>query len=247
MKAAARGLTLVELLVAVAILSAVIGTMASSFYGSVRAWRSVERRLDLAQSGRTALAQISRELGSVWIGGGRPGAEFLGDQQRLLFTAALEPSSWDSTPEYDLKRVGYFVGGSRWQDGDSLWRWESRFPYSEAWADVGLDEMEGISGGEELAEGVVEVFFAYFDGQEWWDSWGSDPGLADGEELLVPTSQQQDLPVAVYVSVVITESGEGGREEAFTTTARLQLARPTAEPVEMPEMVEPGAVPGAML
>jgi prepilin-type N-terminal cleavage/methylation domain-containing protein len=75
-----KGLTLVEVLVVVTILSVLALSVYTVFKSGVDAWSKAEERLDIYQNARVVLDQISRELAGAFVDGanaklvGTPGA-----------------------------------------------------------------------------------------------------------------------------------------------------------------------------
>lgn len=64
------GITLVEILVVVAILSILVLSLFTVFKSSSEAWLKSRERLEIFQNARMVLEQISRELPSVFVGDG---------------------------------------------------------------------------------------------------------------------------------------------------------------------------------
>lgn len=65
-----KGLTLVEVLVVVTILSVLALSVYTVFKSGIDAWSRSEARLDIYQNGRAVLDQIFRELAGAFTGGG---------------------------------------------------------------------------------------------------------------------------------------------------------------------------------
>ncbi|MBI3011075.1 MAG: hypothetical protein HYY58_01090 [Candidatus Omnitrophica bacterium] len=101
----ATGLTLVELLVTLALLAAVIGTVAATFAGGVRVWERLEARGTRDQWVQVALEQLRHDLHNLRafepIG-------FEGSYDEFAFPA-LVPVDVEGAPSHDeVGRLGYF-------------------------------------------------------------------------------------------------------------------------------------------
>ncbi len=78
MKCKNRGLTLVEVLVVVTILSVLALSVYTVFKSGIDAWTKSEARLEIYQNGRAVLDQISREIVGAFTTGGPDGAKLVG-------------------------------------------------------------------------------------------------------------------------------------------------------------------------
>jgi len=184
-------LTLVELLIAMAILVTVTASTALIFRGITRAWRTGQLRTERYQQARLLVDVFSRELASsvanprypmIGTDPAEPGARLReeGRFDELFFVGTLPGRS-------GLVERGYWVDA----DGD-LWC------HDDEPADG-----EFSTGAQEICGRDVSQFnVSYFNGVEWRESWD---GLAAGEE--------GTLPRAVHVVVTIGRE----RPERFET------------------------------
>jgi len=130
-------------------------------------------------------------------------------------------------------REGDFCQESLYLDKDpetgqfSLWR--RRNPT------LALDPLSGGSK-EEIATGVVGLKFEYFDGLDWYDSWGEDPSSGGKQASAREQTNLNGLPEAVRITLLLdaepdkkisAAATEEARPEAllaFQTVAQLNLA-----------------------
>ncbi len=210
--ACAAGFTLVEVLVAVAILAVAMAIVAGSFAGTLRVLEAADRRTELTHTARTALDRVVQDLASAFVPGGAAGAPSLpfvvedreltgAPRDRLTFATYGRPlgtaelASDRALVEYEL-----VVSDDR-RDWRLVRRQVSRPPLdparlAEAPADV-------------LAEGLVGFDVRLLDDKrEWKTSWN------DGAKL----------PLAVEVTLTVAADPEraplAGREAAAVTDAR---------------------------
>ena len=177
----ALGLTLVELLVAMAILITVTAATVLIFRGIIRAWRTGELRTERYQQARLLFDVFERELSSCVASErypmiGLPAAEEAQLQEgsvldELFFAGRLPGRS-------GVVERGYWVNA----DGELMCH------------DDEPSDGDYATGASELCGRDVSQFaVSYFDGTEWIDRW--DARTHTGLEGL--------LPKAVYITMTI--------------------------------------------
>ena len=185
------GLTLVELLVAMAILVTVSAAAAMMFRGVTRAWRTGELRTDRDQQARLLFDLFQRELSSSVANSRFPmlGAE-----------ASDTPPLHDGSVSDALFFVGTlpgrtgFIERGYWVNGQSELMCHEEDP-----ADGDYATGESESCGREISEFTV----SYFDGTQWLPRWDGRAGA----------DQQGRLPKAIRVTLMIGQP----RPERFET------------------------------
>jgi prepilin-type N-terminal cleavage/methylation domain-containing protein len=148
-----------------------------------------------------------------------------------IMTADLRAACPLSTPR--RPREGDFCQESLYLDKDpetgqfSLWR--RRNPI------LALDPLSGGSK-EEIATGVVGLKFEYFDGLDWYDSWGEDPSSGRKQTSGREQTNLNGLPEAVRITLLLdsdpdkkisdaaTKEAKPVAPLAFQTVAQLNLA-----------------------
>lgn len=186
-----RGLTLVELMVAIAILVTVSAATALIFRGIIRAWKTGELRTERYQQARLVFDLFNRELSSAAANARYPlvGTK-PGQGQSLQNGSALD----------ELFFVGALPGRNGlvergyWVDADRQMMCHDEEPADGDYA----------TGSSELCAREVSQFtIAYFDGTEWLDTWDGRAGAA----------QAGALPHAVHIVMSIGAQ----RPERFET------------------------------
>jgi hypothetical protein len=161
-------------------------------------------------------------------------SEFLGMPRRLgdLQADNLDFATHYYTPrrprEADFCEVSFFLDRDPETGGLSLWRRHN--------PTIAPDP---LSGGrrQELAKGVAGLKFEYYDGYDWYDSWGDVEGRGKPQTSLRERGNLYGLPDAVRLTLWMEANPAARRREpatapnaasepplVFQTVARLNLA-----------------------
>lgn len=216
-RARARGLTLIEVLVSIAIL-ALIGTLIyGAFDGMSRSRRGISRINERYHQGRGALSRIARELQSAYLSRHAPLDKnaavwltgFVGSAERVDFNAFAHRRLGANAHESDQAEIGYFVVRDPEQSGKyDLVRREAKQ----------LDTLPAKGGVVNvLAEDVERFHLQYFEPitGEWVDSWDSAQ----------PAGQLDRLPLQVWVTLVM-KGGPGDAPVKFETKVPIAMQIP---------------------
>ena len=218
---ARRGLTLLEILVAVGVLAMISTLVYGAFDQMSRIRKGVERTSDRFHQGSTALARMSREVQSAFLSLHRPLANpglqvsktaFVGTdggtRDRLDFTSFSHRRLGIGEHASDQNELSYFLS----QDPDSP-------AVDLARREATVIDLEPQKGGvvQVLAEDVVSFDVRYFDPLigDWTDSWDSTQ----------PTGQFERLPQQVRLELVLTSEG-GGAPYRFVTKVPIAMQAP---------------------
>lgn len=184
-----RGMTLIEVMVAVAIM-AMLGAMTYGIvFTTVRTQDEAMRMQDRFQSGRVALERIRRELTMAFVSlhqseDKRTQTLFLGESDRLVFNSGAHEPATRGVRQSDQMEVEYRLHRPRGQAHDALVR---RVKYH-------IDDRPERGGREEvLVEGVRAMKIAYFDKQreDWTDEW--DVRIEDAQLMRARLRELQTL------------------------------------------------------
>ncbi len=224
-----NGFTLIELVISSALMAMVLVSTYACLNAGFSGQKVIEPRTDIFQNARVALNLLSADLRCACP---LPqGAPFLG-VRRLLGTVSADNLDF-ATHNYTPQRPGEgdFCEESIFLEKDpksgryTLWR--RRNP---------LIAFDPLSGGtrEELATGLAGLRLEYYDGLEWYDSWGDPKPDSTKSQLRAEKPNSSGLPEAVRITLLF-DSGSatgttGGRESTskepplvFQTLARLTL------------------------
>ena len=187
-----KGLTLIEILVAMSILALLIMILFSVFDISLRGWKKANNLLEVNSIARIVLERMEREIssaivksdGSIYCLGvdGPSGWRTDSKADEFYFIAPLNPGE---TQKSDLCEVGYWLDGNSAAavSDDVLRRFyvtDGRRTGSPASFDFDFSTPSGKANSNELAAYVTDLQFVYYDQnnnqQTSWDS-RTDGGL----------------------------------------------------------------------
>ena len=222
-----KGITLVELMLALLITTVVIGAVYGSFRAGLSTWKKSDVKTTVYQNVRITLDQMTREIRSIFANPDNPAIKFIGSPQKLGFVCSMPPSLVKGINGYDLHSVTYFVADSRWEKGKALWKYDEVKPIPPALvafnlmplADKTELEDEIIKKAEELLPMINEVKFRYYSGDSWQDEW-EEEGEAGAAGLPAAGTR---LPKAVEITIVIQYDEKGEYKETFYTTEDIMI------------------------
>jgi len=209
----ARGFTLLEVMIAVAI-TAVIGSMAAGVYQQVDRAASAARDQGERYAGaRLALTRLSRELSMAFLSEHYDRARFRdrptlfkGESDQLLFSTMAHVRLAQDAKESDQAMVEYLVERDPVSGTDALYRREK----------VRIDDEPDRGGRKDLvATHVKGISLQYWDlkRKEWVREWST----RTPEKL-------NELPTRIRIALEIVLAD--GRIEKFTTQARVAITTP---------------------
>ncbi len=216
MRRHARGFTLMEVMVAVAI-TAMMGTVvAMAFQTGLTAKETVETDADRYRQVRVSMNRMAREIGSAYVSdrydlkrfrdqNDRP-TNFVGERDKLLFTTFSHQRLYTDVKESDQAVVEYFVETSTDREAKGRQDLKRRVNPNVD------DRMDRGGTTDVLFEGVKGLEFAYWNSEkkEWDDEWDT---RRTERKALLPTR----------VRITVTAVDESGKEARYTTQARIML------------------------
>lgn len=221
-KNAEPGLTLIEILVAMAVFAMTGVLVYGSLAGSMRAQETVEAAQARTREVRVALLRMTRELQSAFIvrnanqfttEGLRAETLFLGREEggfhRLDFTSFSHERTQANVNESDQCELSYFVRRSKDGDGYDLIRRESK-----------RIDADATKGGAlyPLLRDVTrfQLQFYDFEREEWLDEWDTTNA----------TAQVDHLPPFVRIQIGVRD---GEEERVLSTIVKVPLTAPIME------------------
>jgi len=211
-----RGMTLIEVLTAVAILALVTGLIYGSISRSLAARDLADRIEERYSTARIAMDRISRELSMAYLTmhmsyDKRTQTLFKAKSEspvdRVLFSSMAHLRLAPDVHESDLSYIEYY--GEYSNDGKG----RTRIMRKEK---PGLDDKPEEGGvAEVLAEDISGLELRYWDDaqKEWADDWDST-GIEKGNKL----------PRLVKITLLMLD--ENGKELKFVTKTRLFMDKP---------------------
>ena len=243
--------TLIEVVISSALMALILMSAYLCLSAGLNSQKLIEPRAEIIQNARVAMAILTADLR-----GACPLAkdyQFLGERRLLgeLEADNLDFATHNYTPrrpqEGDFCEVSVYLDQDRETGKFSLWR--RRNPT------IAPDPLSGGSR-EEIAKGVVGVYFEYFDGFDWYQSWGEiKPAKRESSQKLQPNLS--GMPAAVRITLLLDSNpkaktipnAEGRVLEpplVFQTIVRLNLAENSSSRAAAPtsQPATAGAQPG---
>ena len=223
--------TLIELVISAALMALILTAAYMCLNAAISGQKLIEPRAEVIQTARVIMGMISADLRSActlskdyeFLGMHR----MLGDVQADNLDFATHNYSPKRANEGDFCEVSYFVQKESENETSRVSLWRRRNPT------IAPDPLSG-GNREQLARGLRGVSFEYFDGFDWYDTWGE---IADRKK-----QKQQDaadlppnlsgMPEAVRVTLWFDpnpkppKEGEERSEPplVFQTVVRLNLS-----------------------
>jgi prepilin-type N-terminal cleavage/methylation domain-containing protein len=224
------GFTLIELTLSAAIGTIVLVASYLCLNAGLATQKLVEPRTDVLQTGRVVLAMMGADLRSACSLSSD--FDFVGEHRTL---GTMEADNLDFATHYyaptraregDYCQVSYFADKAPKSESFSLWR--RRNPR------IAPDPLEGGSR-EELVRGLRGLRLEYFDGYDWYDSWGDLNVSKKATNHTVVASNLFGLPEAVRITLMLEptppkKAAVANADEhpepplVFQTVVRLELA-----------------------
>jgi general secretion pathway protein J len=233
-----NGFTLIEVVISASLMAMILVSAYLCLQSATATQKLVEPRVEILQNARVAMATIAADLRAACPLS--KDIDFLGMQRMLGDVEAdnLDFGTHNYTPrrpnEGDFCQVSYFLSKDPETGQYNLFR--RRNPR------IALDPLNGGSR-DEIASGLVGLKFEYYDGFDWYDTWGDVEGRGKPESSFRLRSNLSGLPDAVRITMwfdsnprprspVASEAPVAIPEErtnvapplVFQTVARLNLA-----------------------
>jgi general secretion pathway protein J len=184
MSSNSKGFTLIEVLIAVAILSVLVTVVYTSFSTASRNVEQAEKIRDTSDLARTLLAKLSDDIANAYVNTrmnvpivltifyGKREEEGLGEEKKrrdAIFLTPLTNARTLGSKETDLWEVGYFFKEKTNGSGFVMMRREKRELNKVSPA------LEGDFSQYKVTDRVESLKFRYFDigAQQWVDEWDS--------------------------------------------------------------------------
>ena len=216
-----RGLTLMEIMIAIAILAFMMSLTWTTMSRTSQTKRSYEGMMDRAHELRVGLSRVVLDLGHAYLSKNEDTnaldrrTQFVGkdggDVDELRFSSFAHQVLWAEANESDQTTITYFAESDREDGSKTNWlRREQR-----RLTDPGESAKSMPSEVDIVLRDIERVEFEFWDwkDQEWRDDW--DTTKQDG--------QKDRLPTRVKITVTWKE---GNEDMKLSTQARLYLQEP---------------------
>lgn len=154
--------TLVEVLIALAILAVVVASTFTIFKSVSKSWQKGETRSERYHNARTAVGKMAIEISEAVLSE-NSAVKFIGDKERVSFISFI--SAQDGI--FEPAEISYWLD----KDKKLLMRNEDLEPDYD---------FSTYDASDILGDAIYELEFSYYDGLSWNDKWDSSqvPGNA---------------------------------------------------------------------
>ena len=223
--------TLIELVISAALMAVILTGAYACLRAGFSGQRIIEPRSDALQQARVALDRITADLRAACPF--PQGSAFLGVRRMIGKTDAdnLDFATHHFIPrnpgEADFCEESLFVERDAKTGQFTLWR--RRNPA------IAFDPLSGGSR-EAMATGLSGFRLEYFDGYDWYDSWGEMATGTTKSQLKSDKPNSSGMPEAVRISLALESSPIDSKPDSastpsvlvFQTVARLNLPTETS-------------------
>jgi len=190
-----QGFTLIEVLVALTILSMVLSIIFAAMRLGIRSWEKGSEIEENAQDIRTLTTRMSSEIGSMYpyiisVNGVKTYA-FQGEREQLGFVTTNENAMAD-LPRSGTKWVYYFLDSDK-----GLVVREKILPDSSV-----MEEKDGRL--VEVEPSVEEIRFQYLDTSNWEDKWDANDKKGLPEAVRVNLTFDKGEPISIIVPIPLS-------------------------------------------
>lgn len=219
----ASGFTLIEVVIASALMALILVSAYACLSAGYASRKIVDPRTEILQNARVAMAIMSADLRAACPLD--PDQEFVGMTRTVDDAEAdnLDFATHNYTPKHegegDYCQESFYVDKDAATGRLSLYR--RRNPR------IGMDPLSGGSR-EEIAQGVRGLKLEYYDGLDWYDSWGEVKSLDKQQTSQREQSNVSGLPTAVRITLYLDSNPR--RPSASTADAATVSAPPPSEP-----------------
>ncbi|HEY4414291.1 MAG TPA: prepilin-type N-terminal cleavage/methylation domain-containing protein [Verrucomicrobiae bacterium] len=206
------GFTLIEVVISAALMALILVSAYLCLSAGFKAQKMIEPRAEIIQNARVAMNIMTADLrGACPLS---PDDNFLGMTRTIgnLEAGNVDFGTHNYTPHH--ANEGDFCEESFYLDADpttgqlSLWR--RRNPA------IALDPLNGGSK-EEIATGVAGLQFEYFDGLDWYPTWGEVKENGKDASSNAQASNLTGLPAAVRITLSLAAEPVKKKSEWSTT------------------------------
>jgi type II secretory pathway component PulJ len=217
--------TLIEIVIGAALMAMILTGAYLCLSACLASQREMTPRLEAIQNARVAMALMAADLRAACPLD--PDRQFLGMSRALGGVPAdnLDFATHNYTPrrarEGDYCEESFFLARDAETRQLSLWR--RRNPT------LALDPLAGGSR-EQIATRVLGLRFEYFDGLDWYDSWGDATGSGKKQTSNRPQPNLTGTPEAVRITLWLDASVQGRSQ---TQSASEEKSEPSKTDVPM--------------
>ncbi len=202
-----KGFTLVEILIAMAILAVIVTSTFVIFRSSSKSWQKGEKRSERYHNARVAVGKMSAEISQAVVSENKL-SKFIGNKEEVGFVSFVSTAGG----VFELVEIEY------WLDK------EGRFIMRNEDIDPDFD-FSTQDNSDILAENIALLEFSYYNGSTWSEAWNMIEIEEDAEEEIEEEQgiDESILPKAVRIKIKI-EDKAGKESEMFEVVTHLKTA-----------------------
>ena len=179
-----KGFTLVEILVALAILAMIVASTFTIFRSASKSWQKGETRRERYQNARIAISRMGAEISHAVINS-NPLCRFTGDKNKLSFVSFVSTDAG----VFELSEVEYWLDSAK------------RLLIRNDEIDPDYD-FTTYGHSDILSDNIRELEFSYFDGLVWQDAWNPDRtsgfGLPKAVKIKIKVEDKKDTEGEIF-------------------------------------------------
>ncbi|HVA79942.1 MAG TPA: type II secretion system protein GspJ [Candidatus Binataceae bacterium] len=205
------GFTLIEMMLAVALLGIILAIMASSFHAVAASKVQAEAHMYTERAGRSIIWELSSEIrGAVQTPAAPSHVMFYGVGHFLAGVPA-------NTISVSTLNAGHRRSLASFSAEEIVTYTLTQNPDHRGWLILERSQQSGLANGAgdtapiEIADNVRSLRMRYFDGNQWGDTWNSD-NLSPGAQL----------PIAVSINLDL--AAPNGRDLRFSTQVMVPMS-----------------------
>jgi len=172
-----KGFTLVEILIALAILAMIVASTFTIFRSASKSWQKGELRSERYQNARNAMSRMSLEISQAVINSSAL-CKFRGDKNRLSFISLVSQGAG----MFEFSEVEYWLDSPR----RTLMRNDEVDPDYD---------FTTYGHSDVLSDNVSELEFSYYNGALWLEAWNSgedpSPGLPKAVKIKIKVEDKK--------------------------------------------------------
>jgi prepilin-type N-terminal cleavage/methylation domain-containing protein len=222
---AQRGFTLIEVMISATLMAIIIVSAYLCLHAAISSQKMIEPRATVFQNARVAMALMAADLRCACPLS--PDSQFLGMRRMIGTTEAdnLDFATHNYTPrrprEGDYCQVSFYLDKDPESGQFALYR--RRNPA------IALDPLSGGTR-EEIARGLLGLRFDYYDGYDWYDSWGEVDRRSKDQNSRRERYNLSGMPQAVRITMWFDSNPRNKPTETPEEGPTLASEAPAAEP-----------------
>ena len=188
-----RGFSLLEVLIAVAIMAGIVTVIYASFFTSSQNVEQAEKIRDASDLARTLVAKLTNDIANAYVNPGMNSSALL----TVFYGKKVQPETGDNKPRYDelylTTQTNWRTPGTKETDLWEVGYYFKQKPDSPGYVMMRREKRElskdvpALEGGVEyeMTDRVESLQFRYYSGSTWSDEWNNRTTLPLAVQILL--------------------------------------------------------------